>query len=222
MTARTSGKRGVLLSFEGPEGAGKSTHVRLLSEFLTARGLPVQVARDPGGTPLGEEVRRLVKHFGGPGAICDESELLLFGASRAQLVRAVIRPALAAGRIVICDRFLDSTTVYQGYARGLDPAFIAQLHAFALGPCRPDLTLLLDVDPATGLARCARREPEGRSKRDRIEAESAEFHAAVRDGFLALAAAEPERIHVIDAAASLADVQAQVMTQVERVLSRIS
>ena len=186
---------GILVTFEGPEGAGKTTQINLLADVLRRRGRTVLTTREPGGTPLGEELRRIVKHFGGPDSVTDEAELLLFGASRAQLMRHVIQPRLDAGDVILCDRFADSTTVYQGLARGLDPVFIERMHEFTLGRRWPDLTFLLDVAVDTSFARVHRRRSAGPA--DRIEAESREFHQAVRDGFLTLARRHPERFRVV-------------------------
>ncbi|HEY5540330.1 MAG TPA: dTMP kinase [Coriobacteriia bacterium] len=185
-------QRGVFLTFEGGEGSGKSTQLRTLARRLEAAGLPIRVLREPGGTAVGEAVRELLldpEHAG----LDATAELLLYEASRAQLVADVIEPALEAGEIVICDRFYDSTTAYQGYARGLSLARIAELNAVATGGLAPDRTILLDIDPALGIERATR---EGA---DRLEGESLSFHRAVREGFLAIAAAEPVRVRVVDA-----------------------
>src|SRR6185437_11718065 len=137
--------KGVFITFEGTEGSGKSTHVRLLAERLRAEGRIVRVLREPGGTPIGEEIRHTLKHSAANHAMVAEAELLLMNASRAQLVREVIRPALAAGEIVLCDRFYDSTTAYQGYGRQLDLQVVKSIIDFAVGATRPDLTLLFVV-----------------------------------------------------------------------------
>lgn len=207
---------GLFITFEGPEGAGKSTQIELLAEVFRQRGRAVLTTREPGGTPLGEELRRLVKHFGGPGSVAPEAELLLFGASRAQLVRHVVRPHLERGGVVLCDRFADSTTVYQGCARGLDAAFIERLHAFAIGDCWPDLTFVLDVSVETGFSR-ARTRAEG-APVDRIEAEAKPFHEAVRQGFLALAKRHPERFRVVDGEAPPTAVHRQVLECLDHAL----
>jgi dTMP kinase len=209
-------KSGLLITFEGPEGAGKSTQINLLADVLRARGRDVLTTREPGGTPLGEELRRLVKHFGGPDSVCDEAELLLFGASRAQLMDHVIRPHLAKGGVVLCDRFADSTTVYQGVARGLDTAFIERLHEFTLGHRWPDLTFLLDVSIEIGFARAHARSAGGPG--DRIEAESRQFHQAVRQGFLDLAKQHPERFRVLSGEAEPADIHRQILEAFDHAL----
>jgi len=203
----------MFITFEGPEGAGKSTQIALLAETLRERGRNVLTTREPGGTPLGEELRQLIKHFGGPDSVAPEAELLMFGASRAQLMRRVILPQLETGGVVLCDRFADSTTVYQGLARGLDPAFIERLHEFTLGHRWPDLTFLLDVTVETGFAR-ARARSAG-APFDRIEAESCQFHEAVRQGFLTLAARHPERFRVVSGEAPSAAIQRQIQEAVD-------
>jgi dTMP kinase len=214
-------RNGFFLTLEGPEGVGKSTHVQLLAARLTQRGHRVLLTREPGGTPLGEELRRLVKHFGGPGAVCAESELLMFGASRAQLMRDVILPHLRAGNVVVCDRFADSTTVYQGCARGLDADFIRRMHEFTVGPRWPDLTIVLDLDPEAGLNRTRGRDNAAAGP-DRIESESLRFHTAVRDGFLALARQYPQRVRVVRTDAPAADVHRQIMEIVDGVIGQLS
>ena len=161
---------GFFITFEGPEGSGKSTQVRKLAEHFAARGREVLVTREPGGTPLAERMRTLVKNFDGPEKMHASTELLLMEAARAQHVREKIRPALAAGTIVICDRFADSTTAYQGGARGIEPPAIDFLNRFAMAECVPDLTFLLDLPPEIGFARTSIRE-ETRGEHDRFEEE---------------------------------------------------
>ncbi len=207
---------GLFITFEGPEGAGKSTQVRLLAEALGARGLRTCVTREPGGTPLGESLRKLIQHSHAPGGVCPEAELLLFGASRAQLVRSVIRPAVRRGEIVICDRFADSTTVYQGVARGLPEEFVRQMHTLTVGDCWPALTFLLDVPVQCGFSRKAVESENG--ELDRIELESREFHERVRRGFLALARRETNRIKVIDGTRPAAAVHLEILEIVHRAI----
>ena len=185
--------RGRLVTLEGGEGAGKSTVIAALAETLRARGLALRQAREPGGTPAGEAMRALLLDPAYRG-LCAESELLLMFASRAQLVRDVIEPALAAGEWVLCDRFTDASFAYQGGGRGLDGGLIADLERWA-ARLRPDLTLLLDVAVDTGLARARARGGDA----DRIEGEQAEFFERVRAAYRARAAAEPGRFRVIDA-----------------------
>jgi dTMP kinase len=187
-----------LLSFEGSEGCGKSTQIRLLKERLEKSGREVVVLREPGGTEIGESIRHLLQHAKEGHAMTTETELLLFAASRAQIVREKIRPLLEAGAFVILDRFLDSTTVYQGHARGLPLDAVNAINRFAIGGTLPRLTLLLDLDTQTAWQRI---HATGREL-DRMESQPPEFFEKVRQGYLQLAAAEPDRIKVIDASAS--------------------
>ncbi|HET6351528.1 MAG TPA: dTMP kinase [Coriobacteriia bacterium] len=184
---------GVFITFEGGEGSGKSTQLNRLGMMLQTAGRKVRLLREPGGTRLGEEVRGLLLDPANSG-MDSRAELLLYEAARAQLVAEVIEPALAAGEIVMCDRFYDSTTAYQGYGRGITLDEIAALNRAASAGLRPDRTLVFDVDPMLGLARATAAQ-----EADRLESESLAFHHRVRDGFLAIAAAEPERVKVIDA-----------------------
>ena len=183
---------GCFITFEGTEGCGKSTHIKKLARRLEAEGHTVRTLREPGGTESGESIRHLLKH--GPEELTAEAELLLMNASRAQLVREVIRPAIAAGEIVLCDRFYDSTTVYQGTGRGLDAAQVQAVIDFAVGDTRPDLTLLLQIPLKTSEERRARR-----SETDRFEQADRTFFERIEAGYTALAAAEPDRIRVIEA-----------------------
>ena len=190
--------RGRFISFEGPEGSGKTTQARHLVAALEARGLTVHYTREPGGTLLGESIRGLLQHNVAGEPPCDESEVLLFAASRAQLVRQVILPALEAGEWVVCDRFADSTTAYQGYGRGFPVERMLEINAFAIGEAVPDRTFLLDVEVATGFERLAERQKNGGAAADRIELEAREFHERVRAGYLKLAARWPERFICMD------------------------
>jgi len=187
---------GFFLTFEGSEGCGKSTQIGRLVDACEKMGVSPLVTREPGGTAVGEEIRHLLQHSRAGDAMVPESELLLFSASRAQLVREVIAPALAQERLVICDRFFDSTTVYQGVARQLAPADVAAMNRFAVGVCVPDLTIVLDMDAQVALARA--RTGRGVTVRDRMEEQEIEFYEAVRAGYLALVEAEPERVRVVD------------------------
>lgn len=198
---------GLFISLEGGEGAGKTTQIRLLEKRLRAAGHEVLVVREPGGTPIGEVVRHLLKHHPDNGAMTKAAELLLFAASRAQLVQEKLLPFLKKGGIVLADRFLDSTTAYQGQGRGLPADLVAAVNSFAVGGCRPHLTFLLDVDSAAGLARARGREP---GVRDRMEEEKDAFYATVRKAYLGIAANEPDRVVVIDAAQSQETVHGQV------------
>lgn len=201
--------RGRFITFEGGEGCGKSTQVRRLAERLGHSGVDVVLTREPGGTRLAERVRSLLKdELEDPP--CDRSELLLFLAARAQLVRNVIRPALAAGRWVVSDRFSDSTFAYQGYGRGLPLGFLREANDFACGGLVPDLTILLDVPPEVAAARMREREAATGVQADRLERAGGEFHARLRAGFLEMAAAEPGRIVRIDAAGTPDEVERRV------------
>lgn len=197
---------GFLLSFEGSEGCGKSTQIARLKARLEVAGENVTVLREPGGTALGEEIRHLLQHSREGEGMTPEAELLLFAASRAQIVREKVRPLLEQGQIVILDRFLDSTTVYQGVARGLPADAVAAINAFAVGGTLPHLTVLLDMDAAEARRRI---EASGRAL-DRMESQPIEFFQQVRAGYRDLAAAEPERIATLDAARTEDDLHADI------------
>jgi len=199
-------KRGLFITFEGSEGCGKSTQIRRIAQKLRDLGREVITLREPGGTPIGEKIRNLLQYDETASAMTPEAELLLFAASRAQLVREVIHPALERGDIVLCDRFLDSTTIYQGVARALPPRDVSANNAFAVGGTLPDLTLLLDLDAAEGRRRASLR----KGPADRMEQEGGEFYEAVRRGYLELADAHPERFRVIDASPSEQAVEAAI------------
>jgi len=208
---------GVFITFEGPECAGKTTQITLLKEYLSASGREVVVTREPGGTEIGEALRGIVKHHRGSVPVSDETEVLLFAASRAQHVAELISPALERGCAVICDRFIDSTTAYQGYARGLDMDFIRQLNDFAVGDCLPDLTVLLDISADESLARGRKRE-DTLFVFDRIESEEIDFHRRVREGFLRIAEAEPGRVKVVSALGEIDDIHEQIASLVGGIL----
>ncbi len=184
----------MLITLEGPEGSGKSSQIRLLYDYLQAQGVAVRLTREPGGTPIGDEIRACVHNVQNT-AMCPEAELLLYSASRAQLVREVIRPSLAVGMVVLCDRFYDSTLAYQGYGRGLNLTALRQITDFATGGLTPDLTFLLDLDVEIGLA----RRTGGGVEMNRLDLETVAFHRRVRQGYHQLAAAEPDRWRIIDA-----------------------
>lgn len=207
-----SPRRGWFVTFEGPDGSGKTTQIGLLEAALHEGGHTVTRTREPGGDAVGERVRDLLLQGEGS-ALSAEAELLLFAAARVQNVRGVVRPALDAGHIVLCDRFTDSTVAYQGHGRGLPLDFIADINAFATGGLVPDRTFLLDLPPAEGLAR--RR----RGEQNRLDRESLAFHERVREGFLEAAAREPDRIVVLDAArpaeAVASDILASVLALLE-------
>jgi dTMP kinase len=181
------------ITFEGSEGCGKTTQVQLLANRLDIAGIPFLVTREPGGTAIGETIRELLQFAPQSAGMAPETELLLFEASRAQLVREVIKPALERGECVIADRFFDSTTVYQGVARKLDRKTVRQLNAFAVGDCIPDITFFIDVDLKTARARM-----KGWRRPDRMEQEADEFYEKVRDGYLEHAKWQKDRVVVIE------------------------
>lgn len=190
---------GIFVTLEGPEGAGKTTQLKLLSKQLEASGRKHLVTRDPGGTAFGRQIRRIL--LSPETKLCSLAELLLYEADRSQHVSEVIVPALADGYLVLCDRYIDSTVAYQGYARGLDLQLIDQLNAIATQGLKPSLTILFDIESESGLARL---HPGGH---DRLEREEITFHHKVRQGYLEIAAREPDRWRVIDAARPLTVVQ---------------
>jgi dTMP kinase len=207
-------KRGLFLSFEGGEGSGKSLQARGLAQTLTERGREVVLTREPGGTAAGERIRDILLHAREI-PLSPEAQVLLFSSARAELVREVIRPALDAGKIVIADRFFDSTTVYQGHGHGVSLDAIRAVTALAVGTLVPDRTFLLDVPVEVGRARSGRR-PEARW--DRFEADAADFHVRVRDGYLRLAATEPRRFVVVAADRDEAAVAAEIRREVDALL----
>ena len=189
--------RGLFITLEGVEGSGKTTQAAILADALRAEGRSAIVTHEPGGTRAGETIRAI---FLDPAVSLDVSaELLLVLADRAQHVREKLRPALAAGEIIICDRYSDSTTAYQGYGRGYDLKLLADLNRLASDGLKPDLTIVLDLAAETGLERTRTRAKHGARGADRFESERAEFHRKVRDGFLAIAEAEPNRVTIINA-----------------------
>ena len=206
---------GRFITFEGTEGCGKSTQVKLLADRLSQLGHRVRVLREPGGTPIGEEIRHTLKHSQQNAAMTAEAELLLMNASRAQLVREIIRPALAAGEVVVCDRFYDSSTAYQGYGRELDLLQVKAIIDFAVGNTRPDLTLLLRVPPEVSADRLRSRSANQPLVRDRIEEADQKFFERAARGFAAIAAAEPDRIRIIDGSASVEIVATQIWDKVQ-------
>ena len=210
--------RGKFITFEGPEGGGKSTQVQTLAEWLRKQGKKVVVTREPGGTRMSELIRALVRDEmeDPPVTRC---EVLLFLAARAQVVSQVIRPALARGEWVVCDRFADSTFAYQGYGRGIDVQRLKNFNDFVTEGLVPDLTILLDVPPEVSRTRLAARQASTSDTGDRIEAAGEMFHRRLREGFLDLAKAEPKRFTVIDASKSIDKVAAAVQKMVQRILS---
>ncbi len=207
--------RAPFITLEGGEGCGKSTHAGLLAQRLQEQGLPVLLTHEPGATELGRALRRLLADPAGPDP-CPQAELLLYLADRAQHLEQVIRPALASGRVVVCDRFADSSEVYQGLARGLSRQRVRELNRWLCGDTWPDLTLVLDLDPALGLARARQR--QGEAGLDRLELAGGEFHRRVREGFLELARREPDRVRLVDAAGSRQEVARRIWELVQPLL----
>jgi dTMP kinase len=204
----------MFITFEGIDGSGKTTQLGLLSKWLRERGRETVEAVEPGGTAIGQQVRRILLDPANA-EIQPRTELLLYFASRAQNVEQVIRPALEAGRIVLCDRFTDSTLVYQGCGRGLDTNLILELDRIACQGLTPDVTVLIDIDIETSLARAKRRNERAGRTEARIDEESEAFHERVRQGYLALAAREKARFIVIDGGASADDVAGRIRGAIE-------
>lgn len=190
-------QRGIFISFEGSEGCGKSTQIQKLAEILTARNIPFLFTREPGGTAIGEKIRQLLKYPDAP--LCPHTELFLFAASRAQLVREVLEPARLAGSFILCDRYVDSTAVYQGLARRLPPELIECVNRYVIEDCLPDITFLLDMDATLALQRAANRRRSTQKPCDRMEEEPIEFYEKVREGYLQCAQKEPHRFVILDA-----------------------
>ncbi len=204
---------GLLVTFEGPEGAGKTTQIQLLAGYLAQQSLPVEVVREPGGTSLGEKIRDLLLEPGQE--ICPGAEVYLYAAARAQLVANVIKPLLDKGKIVLCDRFVDASIAYQGWGRGLEPQGVRDANALALDGTWPDLTVLLDIAPEEGI----RRVMDRRAGLDRIEQEDLSFHQAVRRGYIELAVDEPARFLVVDAAMPRKEVSQHIFTRTAALLA---
>jgi len=202
---------GSFITFEGIEGSGKSTQASLLRGFLEEQGLQVLVTREPGGSPIGEQIRGILLDPGNHGMV-PLAELLLYEASRCQHVEAVIRPALEDGKTVICDRFFDASTAYQGYARGLEIKMVGDLNLIATGGRKPDLTIVLDLPVDVGLRRLGRN-------LDRIEREAVAFHERVRRGYLRIAEDEPERVKVVNATGTIDDTFSDVRRLAEKLIS---
>ncbi len=204
---------GFFITFEGPEGSGKSTQARLLAGWLRGQGLDVLLTREPGGTPIGDRIRSLLLDAS-VGSLTSRAEVLLFSASRAQLVHTVIRPALKAGRVIICDRYADSTYAYQGYGRGLPLNELRTITRFATGGLEPDLTFLIDVPVEIGLSR--KRGGTGEDDWNRMEQERLAYHRRVREGYLELARQAPQRWVILDGRASPEILQKHIQDIVTR------
>lgn len=205
----------LFVTFEGPDGSGKTTQINLLSERLAAAGYAVLTVREPGGTPIGEQIRDVVHNLRNR-EMSDRTECLLYGAARAQLVDQLLIPHLRQGGLVLCDRYADSTLAYQGYGRGLDLAGVRNIIAFATSNLRPDVTFYLDIDVAAGIARRQR----GGGEWNRLDDQTLEFHRRVRDGYLKMIAEEPRRWVVIDGAQSVEQIQALIQAEIERRLNK--
>ncbi len=203
---------GKLITFEGPDGSGKTTQVTLLADWLRGRGYRVLTGREPGGTAIGDQVREVVHSLKNTG-MDPRTEFLLYASSRAQLVAEIVRPALAEGQIVLLDRFIDSTFAYQGYGRGLDLAMLKLITNFATGGFVPDLTIYLDVDAETALARRKAGAARG-AEWNRMDAEALEFYERVRAGYEQLISAEPDRFARVNAVRGAQDVQGDVLAAV--------
>lgn len=206
----------MLISLEGLEGCGKSTQQKRILDYLERRGMAARGFVDPGRTPLGEAIREIL--LSPESSLGDLSELFLFAVARRQLIRECIRPALARGEVVVLDRYYDSTTAYQGFGRGIDMTLVEEIHREVVGPTRPELTLIFDVDPEVGLGRTrGKHKPNATTGQlDRIEASGLDFLRRVREGYLAIAAAEPERCVVIPVVGD----EDEVFARVQPVLSR--
>jgi len=207
--------RGKFITFEGPEGGGKTTQAKRLVSRLESLGREVIYTREPGGTPTGEAIRGILQYNAAGEPVCPETEVLLFAASRAQLVRHVIIPALVRGCWVVSDRFADSTTAYQGYGRGFSVDSMLTINAFAINEAVPDLTFLLDVDIKLGFERLAERQRQTKTAKDRIEQEERAFHERVRRGYLQLAERWPQRFRRLDASRSADEVESEVWSILE-------
>lgn len=204
--------RGILISFEGSEGAGKSTQISRLAKLIETTGQEILVTREPGGTEIGEEIRHLLKHAHSGSNMHPETELLLFAAARAQLVREKLLPNINAGKVILCDRFLDSTTVYQGAARQMSDDPVQNINRFAVGDLMPDLTIVIDVPAEVGMRRVKRRASD---LPDRMEQENIEFYQRVREGYLVLAHSLPERFVVVDGTQHLDQIEAEIWSHVQ-------
>lgn len=217
---------GKFITFEGPDGAGKTTQLKMAGERLTARGFEVVYTREPGGTAISEQIRRILLDPANREMV-DKTEALLYAAARAQHVEQLIEPAVRAGKVVLCDRFTDSTLAYQGFGRGIDQKLLRLVNDMAVGGMNPQLTIILDLDPGAGLSRVVERQGHdngaqynggNNNGKDRLEQESIDFHRRVRDGFLTLAKENPGRYKVVDADRDPADVADEVWEAIREVV----
>jgi dTMP kinase len=212
----------MFITFEGIEGTGKTTQIKRVVEFLKETGHEVDITLEPGGSRIGKELRKILLNMESTD-ITGPCELFLYLADRAQHVSQVILPAVEAGRVVLCDRFADSTIVYQGYGRGLDPKLLRELNEVAVSGCWPDLTILLDIDPELGLKRATSRnlDEDKTQEEGRFEAESIDFHSRVREGYLTWAALNSDRIVIIDADQTPDEIFSQIKDKILEVLEKI-
>jgi len=205
--------RGILITFEGSEGSGKTTQIARIATRFQDAGHDIVVTREPGGTEIGEEIRHLLKHASPGSNVCPETELLLFAASRAQLVHEVIRPNIEEGKIILCDRFVDSTTVYQGVGRQIAAEPVHVINTFAVGNLMPDITVILDVPAEVGFLRIKERASD---LPDRMEEENIDFYHKVREGYLMLAKAMPERFVIIDGTQQVRQLEEQIWNELSK------
>lgn len=203
-------KRGLFITFEGPDGSGKSTQIKLMEEYLKASGHDTLLTREPGGTEISEKIRQIILDTNNT-EMSHMTEALLYAASRAQHVDQVIRPALEAGKTVICDRFVDSSIVYQGFGRKLGES-VEVINEYAIGDCMPDITILLMINPSIGISRASDGKP------DRIESESISYHEAVYEAYLALMKKFPERIFGVDASGTIESIHEEIRNKINELL----
>jgi dTMP kinase len=219
MTERSTTTRGLFITFEGPEGSGKSTQLRMLGKKLRGQNFTVLETAEPGGTPIGLQIRRVLLDTKNQ-ELCPTAELLLMFAARAQNIDQAILPALAAGQLVLCDRFTDSTLVYQGVARGLGAEVVYELDRIACRGLVPDLTLAIDIEVEAGLARAHHRNERTQDVETRLDEQSLEFHRKVREAYLQLAEDEPKRVKLIDGSREAAEVAQAVWSAVQPLLAK--
>ena len=211
--------RGLFITFEGIEGCGKTTQIRILDDYLKARGHTTILTREPGGTAIGEKIRQVLLNAQHK-EMRPLTELLLYAAGRCQHIHQIILPSLENGKIVLCDRYSDATDAYQGEARGIDKKFLKTIHELATENLKPNLTLLLDCPVEIGLRRTQERESEmvGQTNLDRFEKEAKDFHERVRQGYLKIARAEPQRVKVVDAMSDVQTIHEKIVEEVMRIL----
>ena len=204
---------GLFITMEGPDGSGKSRQIELLRDYLSGKGYDIIICREPGGTKISEAIRQVIlnKDFTEMGNM---TEMLLYAAARAQLVEEVIRPALENDKIVICDRFVESSAVYQGIARGMGIELVYEINQYAIGDTMPDLTIMIDIDAGTGISRKKKQ-----AELDRMERETMEFHQRVVEGYRKIAVQYPERILKIDGSGSIEDIHGQIAAAVDKIIS---